>query len=37
MTGFTFRADTTLPPVRFVMDPVVPAIQSTRKVDPVAS
>ena len=37
MTGFTFRADTTLPPVRFVMDPVVPAIRSTRKVDPVAS
>lgn len=33
MTAFTFRADTTLPPVRFVMDPVVPALQSTRKLD----
>lgn len=33
MTAFTFRADATLPAVRFVMDPVVPAIQSTRKVD----
>ena len=36
MTAFSFRADTTLPPVRFVMDPVVPAVQSTRKVEAAA-
>jgi Acetoacetate decarboxylase (ADC) len=33
MTGFTFRADTDLTPVRFVMDPVIPAVQSTRRLD----
>ena len=37
MTGFTFRADTTLPAVRFLMDPVRLAVQGTRRVDPVAS
>ncbi len=37
MTGFSFRADTTLPPVRFLMDPNVLAVQSTRKVDPVGA
>lgn len=37
MTGFSFRADTTLPAVRFLMDPNVLAVQSTRKVDPVGA
>ena len=37
MTGFTFRADTTLPAVRFVMDPDVLAVRGTRKVDPVGA
>jgi hypothetical protein len=36
MTAFAFRADTTLPPVRFVMDPVELAVQSTRKVEAAA-
>lgn len=37
MTGFAFRADTTLPAVRFLMDPVALAVQSTRKVDTVGA
>lgn len=37
MTGFSFRADTTLPPVRFLMDPDELAVRSTRKVDPVGA
>jgi hypothetical protein len=32
MTSFAFRADVTLPPVRFVMDPLRLAVQSTRKL-----
>jgi hypothetical protein len=32
MTGFAFRADTELRPVRFAMDPARPAIEGTRRV-----
>jgi hypothetical protein len=31
--GFSFRADTDLVPVRFVMDPTKPATQGSRRVD----
>ena len=37
MTGFAFRADSNLTPVRFVMDPVISAVQSTRKIDAVGA
>jgi len=33
MTSFAFRADVTLPPVRFVMDPQRLAVQGTRKLE----
>jgi hypothetical protein len=33
MTGFTFKADADLTPVKFLMDPVELAVRSTRRVD----
>jgi hypothetical protein len=36
ITGFTFRADTDLVPVRFKIDPRVPAVQGTSRLAPAA-
>ncbi len=37
MVGFTFKADTDLAPVRFALDPSLPAFQGTRRLEPKAA